>query len=277
MFFPLIFATRLTRPQDGYLYTEVVRLCETYAARVFVIAQRRSNAGEPWLNYIAHDFIKHGDRDKLLSDLRAATWHYANDERVAAALATTDNWYERRGHKYFLYEYEKSLLSGTAKSTLKPFDSFVSSAYSETTEHILPQNPDKKSQWWSDFTRADHESLRHTLGNLMLTHSNSAYSNHDYSVKRGTPEQSSACYYSGAMKQEQVLAKTYPTWTPDTIRERQDELARWAMRRWTVQPPETGDVAQIEDELPDPVEDETSLPQDDVVEVSGEMNGDGVA
>lgn len=257
LFFPVIFATRLKGPNDGELYTDVVSLCETYAASVFIIGQRRSNAGESWLNHIAHDFYKSGDAGKLRADLRAATWHYANDERISAALATSDNWYERRGHKYFLYEYERSLLAGSSKSTLRPYESFVSAAYSETTEHILPQNPAADSGWWQNFSREEHETLRHTLGNLMLTHSNIAYSNHEYEVKRGTPDQPTPCYYGGAMEQERRLAKTYDSWTPETIRQRQRSLAEWAMTRWPVERPATGEIAGIEDEVSDLVEPES--------------------
>ena len=166
LFFPLIFAARLARPHDGELYANLVRLCETYAARVFVIAQRRSNAGESWLNYIAHEFVQHHDREKFLNDLRAAIWHYANDERVATALTTSDNWYERRGHKYFLYEYERSLLSGSSKSTLKPFENFVSSSYAETTEHILRRTRTTNHSGGRTSRPAEHESLRHSSGTL---------------------------------------------------------------------------------------------------------------
>ncbi len=256
LFFPLLFATRLRHPHDGRLYAEVLRLCETYAARVFLIAQRRSNAGEPLLNYIASGLYQGNDPETEKASIRAATWEYANDERVRAALVASDNWYERRGHKYFLYEYERDLLSGTAKATLKPFEAFTSTSYAETTEHILPQNPSDGSPWWDDFTPEQHEQLRHTLGNLVLTHSNSAYSNHPYAVKRGDPQVATTCYARGAMAQERALAASYETWTPETIRHRQSGLAEWAMTRWPVAPPATGAVAQIEDEVPDPVNDD---------------------
>lgn len=256
LFFPILFATRLRHPSDGPLYAEMVRLCETFAARVFVISQRRSNAGEPWLNYIAHRLYKGSDPETEMASLRAATWEYANDDRVDAALSTADNWYDRRGHKYFLYEYELDLLKGTAKSTIRPFEDFVSTSYGQTTEHILPQNPSKGSSWWDSFSKAEHEELRHTLGNLMLTHSNISYSNHEYAVKRGHPDQTRPCYYNGAMRQEQQVASSWDDWTPTSIQERQALLTSWAKSRWPVPRPATGAVAEIEDEVSDPVNDD---------------------
>ncbi|MGO0575485.1 DUF262 domain-containing protein [Ornithinimicrobium panacihumi] len=251
-FYPLLFATRLRHPQDGELYARVLRACETFAARVFVIGQRRSNAGAQILYYLAHEVFKGLDPQKALVEINAATWKYGNDERVRGALGAAEDWYNRRGHKYFLYEYEISLLSSSAQKTLLPFDSFTSKAYSETTEHILPQT--LAGQWKNDFTKAQHEQLRHSLGNLMLTHTNSTYSNKDYRDKRGQPTSPAGFYYGAAMAQEREVAKSYDEWTPESILERQEHLAAWAMQRWPATPPATGDVSEMEDAVPDAIE-----------------------
>jgi hypothetical protein len=46
---PLLFASRLRHPTNGDLYARLVDRCERYTARVFIIEQRRQNAGEPRL------------------------------------------------------------------------------------------------------------------------------------------------------------------------------------------------------------------------------------
>lgn len=256
-FYPLLFATRLRHPYDGELYSRMVRACETYAARVFVIVQRRSNAGAQVLYYLAREMYEGLSPEKVLAEINAATWKYGNDDRVLSALQTSEDWYNRRGHKYFFYEYEISLLSAAARRTLLPFDSFTHKAYSETTEHILPQQPARESAWTSDFTPAEREELRHSLGNLMLTHTNSSYGRKEYADKRGEPRSGGFCYFRANLAQEREVASNYQEWTPRTVRDRQQSLAAWAMRRWPAQAPETGTITEIEDAVPDSVEAES--------------------
>ena len=61
IFRPLLFAARLRHPNDGALYLRLTALCEIYSARVFTIAQRRSNAGQSRLYSLAHDLWSGGD------------------------------------------------------------------------------------------------------------------------------------------------------------------------------------------------------------------------
>jgi len=240
---PLLLAARLRHPADGEFYAQLVDLCERYSARVFVIARRRANAGEVRLLRLAYDLHNGADREQVLSEVRAALWRYAPDERVRVFLESTDeDWYLRRGHKYFLYEYERSLLA--PHEELPPLTAFTDSPREQrTTEHILPQHPeDNAACWWEHFTEQAHASLCHTLGNLVLTLDNSAYSNKCFVAKRGealVPGQHVAvCYAQGKLHQERLLAQ-YQEWTPDTIRDRQNALAAWALERWAVASPET--------------------------------------
>ncbi len=111
---PLLFAARLRHPADGDFYARLVAMCERYSARVFVIRQRRLNAGESRLLRLAHDLYRtpkdEDRRDWVLQELAGLIWRYASDSEVLASLATVEeNWYVRRGHKYFLYEYELAL------------------------------------------------------------------------------------------------------------------------------------------------------------------------
>ncbi len=67
--------------------------------------------------------------------------------------------YGRRFAKYVLLRLEYLLASHAAPLNL-PDEISV--------EHILPQNPDKGSQWVKDFNDAEREDWLHRLGNLML-------------------------------------------------------------------------------------------------------------
>jgi hypothetical protein len=267
---PLLFAARLRHPGDGYLYTRLVDLCERYSARVFVIEQRRANAGEARLLRLANDLYNGTDPYYVLDELVAVLWRYAPDERVRQTLqATTENWYGRRGHKYFLYEYELSVKANSQE--LEPLSFFTEASQEQrTTEHILPQHPKTDDKCWSEqFTEEQHASLVHSLGNLVLTYDNSAYGNKCFKEKRGkhlgpgVPVMK--CYAQATLRQEQLLAQ-YDEWTPATIELRQTKLADWALQRWAVAPPDvsvlTDEDVDIEAEGSD--EDELTLGSDRV-------------
>lgn len=189
-------------------------------------------------------------------ELRAALWSYAPDNQVRRTLEQPLDWYWRRGHKYFLYEYERDLLSPGQE--LPPLHSFTEAKkVQRTTEHILPQSAGAPC-WTRHFSEKLHAELVHTLGNLVLTLDNSSYSNKCFRQKRGSAlkpgEQPQTCYSQGKLRQEQELAK-FDDWTPETIRQRQSELASWAMRRWHIDPPTVAE-AQAEAAKIEPESDE---------------------
>jgi hypothetical protein len=238
---PLLFAARLRYPEDGEFYADLVDLCERYSARVFVIGQWRSTAGGSRLSRLANDLYRGIDRYEILASVRADLWERAPDDRLRANLErTSEKWYWRRGHKYFLYEYELTLMA--EGEDVIPWTRFSESAQEQrTTEHILPQKPaDDALCWWSRFSREEHAALVHSLGNLVLTLDNSVYSNRCFIDKRDRPPDAQdhprACYRNGKLHQERLLS-TVAEWTPEAIAERQQVLADWALERWAVEPP----------------------------------------
>lgn len=244
---PLLFAARLKHPDDGDLYRRLVEICECYSARVFVIRQRRLNAGEARLLRLANDLYRGADPELVLKEVAAVIWRYASDSEVRATMESTDeNWYSRRGHKYFLYEYELNVR--THVQELPQFTEFTAASKEQrTTEHVLPQHPEPDDDcWWQHFTKEQHASLVHALGNLALTYDNSSYSNKCFSAKRGLPlapgQGEEKCYAQAGLKQEQLLAQ-YEEWTPDVIVQRQKAFADWALQRWAVAPPTVDDIA----------------------------------
>jgi len=85
--------------------------------------------------------------------------------------------YGRRFAKYVLLRLEYLLASHAAPLNL-PDEISV--------EHILPQNPDKASQWVQDFTDEQRELWLHRLGNLTLLsrRKNASLGNLDFTDKR---------------------------------------------------------------------------------------------
>ncbi len=243
---PLLFAARLRHPTDGKLYARLVDLCERYSARVFVIEQRRANAGEPRLLRLANEIYQGADPEHVLTEVAAVLWRYAADDRVRETLESrTENWYVRRGHKYFLYEYELSIRAHGQE--LPPLQFFTDAAKEQrTTEHVLPQHPqDDATCWWDQFTKDQHASLVHSLGNLALTYDNSSYSNHCFDKKRGKPlapgVEPEKCYAQAPLEQERLLAQ-HEQWTPLVIEKRQCDFADWALERWAVTAPVSSEI-----------------------------------
>lgn len=254
IFQPVILAFRLAHPEDAESYFKLIRLCETYSARVFAICQRRSNAGEPYLARIAHDvYAKKVAPDEALHRIAALSWEYASEDEVRQNLLGKSNWYARAAHKYFLYEYERSF--ARSDTDVIAWSDIVDTKTRKTTEHILPQHPEPGSNWNEAFSGGDQKALVHTLGNLVLTYDNSAYSNKDYPDKRGVPGQvTPKCYFAGSLRSEVDIALRYETWTPEAVRERQELIAAWALTRWQVDQPGRMDLQVAEDEFTDEVE-----------------------
>lgn len=115
--------------------------------------------------------------------------------------------------------------------------------------------------WWAHFSHEQHVALVHSLGNLALTYDNSVYWNKCFNEKRGWPltpgEPEARCYAQGTLRQEQLLAQ-YEEWTPEVIGMRQKHFAEWALKRWSVEPPTTDEIAQDDVEIEAESEDEDS-------------------
>lgn len=252
---PLLFAARLRYPTDGEFYARLVAMCEKYSARVFIIRQRRLNAGESRLLRLAHDLYTtpagEDRRTWVLDELAGLVWRYASDSEMRASLRNAEeNWYVRRGHKYFLYEYELSLR--VHGQELPPLSEFTSSSGEQrTTEHVLPQHPRADADcWWISFSKEEHAALQHSLGNLCLTYDNSSYGNKCFDAKRGDAETEGRCYAKAELLQERELA-ALTAWTPTEVRARQARLAEWAMTRWSVARPDESTLTEDVDIEPE--------------------------
>jgi hypothetical protein len=256
IFVPLLMAARLARTAAGAEYVALSDICERYSIRVFMIAERRSNAGRSRLYSLAFDITRAkraGASPAAMSALISETvlhvaglaQYYATDDDVLAALLDASrNWYAKPGHKYFLFQYELFRLG--KKSPSFTFDQFVGAKRSQTTEHILPQNPGPSG--WSQFSQQARARHTHSLGNLVLTFDNSVYSNHSFRRKRDgdTAHPDRACYRTSTLLQERDLADV-EEWNVTAIMDRQKKLAEWAVTRWALPEPVTGDLPEVDE------------------------------
>lgn len=232
----LLLAARLKYPTDGEVYLRLVELCEKFSARAYVICVARSNAGQSTLHWAAHRLHSGVDPELVIAEITTKLLQLAPDEAVRANFGSPVEWYYRRSHKYVLYEYELHL--ARTGSEIPTFGDLTNGA-TKTTEHVLPQTPSANSQWKRDFSSEQHASLLNTIGNLVLTRDNSAYSNKDYVAKRGEPGQDSPrCYLSpSALASEREIAQKYESWVPASIETRRARIEEWAVSRWHIDAP----------------------------------------
>lgn len=251
VFQPIMIALRETNPEDGEAYVKNLDLCLRFAVRTYLIGGYRADAGQARLYRLAHEvYTGQLSPDQLSNGIRLLVGEYSSDDYVRQSLLDVEsNWYRWGGLRYFLYEYELSLLKGALPDT--DFAYFEKSKREKTVEHILPQAAASK-YWTKRFSKRERERLTHVLGNLVLTRDNSSYSNKDFPDKRGAAgprEARRACYAQAPLRQEQELA-SLDDWTPEAVLSRQQELAEWALLRWAVAPPESAPpaVATVEED-----------------------------
>jgi hypothetical protein len=115
-FLPLLIACRLRYPKDAEKYRKLLELCEIFAFRVYRVASKRSNAGQPRLFRMGHRlFTGEVSFDEILLRVRHYALTYCTDKvfRDSTELDEHENkWYGWSGLKYLLYEYEEFLACG---------------------------------------------------------------------------------------------------------------------------------------------------------------------
>jgi len=232
-FLPLMVVSRKYCVEElipGNDYIELLKALECYAYRVFLFEGRRSNAGKTSFYRWAFDVYS---KAKALPEIKDSVYglvlHYATEDNFNDWISEPNDWYAyRRLLRYTLFEYELHLLIEEGKN-MAPALTWEQLGDS-TIEHILPQNPDKKSRWravWD--TKQIHEAL-HDVGNLVLTQNNSNYLNFEFKRKKGKPGISPS-YSDSDIRQERRIA-IYRDWTPRIFMKRRKDLVSWIRDRW---------------------------------------------
>ena len=253
-FLPLLMAVRLGWPEDPSKYLEVLKLCEIFAFRVYRWNENRSTAGQAMLFRLGYDLSRNNRTyDNTVKALKAELAHWCDNGGFGGGYTGEDsfNWYQWRGLRYFLYEYEVTLASEQGASSIVNWDDFQDLDLKDTIEHILPQSICKQPYWQSRFSTQDHQRYLHNLGNLTLTKHNSAYQNRPFPEKRGAVDSVEHCYAKSPLYVERQLT-LWEDWDARAIGERRSKLLEWAGHRWEI------DLDSLQEELlvPSPEDDE---------------------
>lgn len=102
-----------------------------------------------------------------------------------------------------------------------------------TIEHVLPQNPDKNSEWCIKWTAEEREFWKHKIANLipLTRRKNSQAQNYDFQTKKEK-------YFKGKYGTSSYALATqilnYSEWTPEIVSKRQDELLHIMADKWSL-------------------------------------------
>ncbi len=236
-FYPLFISARRSFKDKPDYFLTILRLAEIFTFRVYVIGNRRSDAGQAAFFRLAYDLYLQkdkNDRQKLAKfneikdEMIAAINYYGQDENFKTNLTQTNFYRETQVHeiKYFFYELERH----KAKEAKENFDiSWEDIERRAQVEHIWPQTP-RGYEKWSDGKKRAHSNYVHRIGNLTITGWNQKLANkdfwdtEDFTGKRGT-------YKKSNLRVQRELAE-YDHWGRDTIEQREGELVRFSLNRW---------------------------------------------
>lgn len=249
-FIPLIIATRLRNPTDGQVIVDLLKMCETFAFRVYRLGGLKSNTGQSNLYQQAHlRYDGKTDDPKVIENVRGLLHWYHGEHKVPERLAEKprdedNNWYNWYGLRYFLYEWEEHRAG--AIGVKKPWSEVSERPIEETVEHILPQSA-TDPYWQQHFTDAERTRYTHDLGNLVLTQYNPSLSNKDFDTKKGTPTHGEKRYANSNLASERELA-SLTAWNVTELKKRRQAMVEWATQRWSAPRPTATPVAPLPDD-----------------------------
>ena len=243
---PLMIAAWLKFRHNPAEMSKILTLIEAFAFRVYTVGRYRSHTGQSWLYATAHRVQSwQWDCNRLIGELKKINRHYISDGQFENDLRTED-FYGRltsRDMKYLLSEYE-IYLSRMANEELPISQNEILSSPKYQVEHIWPQRPaelavaekegsengahDQHSPADCGYCRvkAEHGANVHKLGNLTMTKWNQSLSNKSFSEKK-------SIYVDSSLRVQRDLA-SLTCWDPDTIKEREDRIVEFALKRWSV-------------------------------------------
>lgn len=249
-FRPLLMAI-LKKCDQSNQRVKIFKEIERFVFVVFRLTQTRSH-------YRSSEFsnaVRAIDRgDMGLSELRERlrarmsftftdSGHFAADDFYLLLQKRFENgqgYYGWPGLRYFLYEYELGLLSGSRQKKVDWADLLKTPKDKISIEHIYPQS--ETVAWqpaFRDIPKRDREAYRNSLGNLLLLSSaiNSSLQNDSFAEKKapkinrdGTKLRNG--YADGSHSEIEV--SQYDKWGPDEIHERGIRLLKFMESRWDI-------------------------------------------
>lgn len=250
-FRPLVMVI-LKRISDQALRLDMFRRIERFIFIAFRIGTSRSNYGSSEFYNLARALDRGELTTALIGDRLDASLSYAFNKHgtlrvddfhnlLFKKFENGDGYYGWSGLRYFLYEYEQELLTGSRQSKVDWSDLLKSESDRISIEHVYPQTP--KEDWepaFSALSAEERSRYNGTIGNFLLLSMsiNSSLQNDRFEHKK-VPKFDAAGrkirngYSDGSHSEIEVAAKTH--WGPAEIRERGIKLLKFMEKRWDFQ------------------------------------------
>ena len=258
----------LEDPDD---FIRCLKQLEKVVFRVYLVGSRKTTFGKRFRATFAKEIYDWNGTQadlvtKILNDLcQFCTHTEPHAECTLDSLFDGINLdapvYRKSWSLYFVYHWQvrkyKQLLLGSITKKWQsehkaPDEDGLGNSLFEK-EHIMPQ-----TGWmnWKDeydgqfyWTRGvnphfsvknDFERTKHFLGNLVMAKHvhNAAYSNHPFNRQPADPDQEAKRTLYLALRdwsEVRSVARNYKEWNGNTIRDRQERMARWAIKRWKLE------------------------------------------
>jgi hypothetical protein len=239
-FCPLLMAAYLHAKKEHDILA-LVKACERFRFLVSAVSYRRANTADSHFYTLAHSYFVNPSGFNLLDDVTYQTGQWTNIPGFVNTIADLyqrwSGFFDWKGIRYFLYEYEKHLQSqGDVKVDWSIFEKNQSGKVS--IEHVYPQSP-TDSYWTSRFISDADKGLTHSLGNLLLLSisKNASLQNEGFDKKKTTVRNPDGTivhngYDNGSYSEIEVSHQT--EWTPEKIIERGKHLLGFLKTHWQI-------------------------------------------
>lgn len=220
-----IYEKFIDRPEE---LLKLMKLSEILAFRIYYIWGYMASKLQTKMYKLACDIYRDKkDFNEIYFEINQILEQEAPQYEIKNKLSSNDDFYEWKGIKYFLYEYERHrcLLEINDEPELT-WEHLKNKIKKKTIEHILPQTIIGVKYWTDRFDTTDHLKNVKRLGNLTLDlKCNYVVSNKSFDEKK-------ECYKKSKWQTEFELTK-FDEWTIDSINQREKELINFAINRWS--------------------------------------------
>lgn len=210
----------------------IMKLCEVLTFRLYYIWGYTSYKAQNKIYKFACDIYRDKiDYENIMKEIKLILNELSPEDKLEDKLLDKDDYYDWKGLRYFLYEFEQfKCLEKIKKEPKLTWEHLKSKKKTETIEHVLPrkiinENGKEIKYWTNRFSDADHIKYFKKLGNLTLSEFNFTVSNRGFDEKKK--------YYKKSRWHVEEEIANYNEWTKETIEKREKELIMFAKHRWS--------------------------------------------
>ncbi|HMN17903.1 MAG TPA: DUF262 domain-containing HNH endonuclease family protein [Ignavibacteriaceae bacterium] len=238
-FYPLLISSWLRFYNKKDILINIFDCLEKYIFRVYLIGNRRSNAGVNTIYRIAYQlYMKEIAFSELINEIINLSDTYVDDEDFELFIKHKNFYsnYASKEIRYILYHYELHL-----RNTLgEPIDLSLLNILSEkfSVEHILAEELDIKDRPKELRKQKIWEEKLNTIGNLTLASAswNSSMGKKKFILKRDGDRKTKAksdypCYRDSIFKCQQELVK-FNDFSLNQMNDRENKLYSFIVNNW---------------------------------------------